>query len=314
MSRSPKYSAVRAGEERRLRLELERHAREQRRRREEAARAKAALGTAREAAFAQLAEVSFPGNETSETIRRSLREASTVDDISAIVRRLDEIDGMAEQVARRAEQCRTAENRLTELGARLTGLLSDATETDIPLESLTLAGEALEFIRAKLDDDQPLETLELAGQLAGRLNDIERDLDSAIERISARREMLTSIVGALPSLGFSIELGSLLERPDGSIGIQAHRRTGEALAVVVEDGKHDEHRVNYLRETGSAGTVVLDRKSCSELSTLAEQLNESVRGTGFDAGAVTWDGEQHGRSSGRRRRHSGTSAERSEQP
>lgn len=313
MSRSPKYCAVRAGEERRLRLERERRVREQRRRREEAIRAKAALVITREAAFTRMAGVSFQSEETRNDVRRALNQASTVDDVSAAVRRLDEVSGMTEQLAQYAEQRRTAENRLTELEARLLGLVADADETDVPLEDLTLAREALEFIRSEADTAPPLEILELTGQLAGRLNDVERDLDAAIERISARREMLTSIVDALPTLGFSIDVGSLLERPDGSIGIQAHRRTGESLAVVVEDGHRDEHRVNYLRETGT-GTAVLDRQACSELSGLAEQLNESVRGTGFEAAAVSWDGDQHDVTSSRRRRQPGISAERSERP
>jgi hypothetical protein len=294
VSKSPKYSAVRAGDERRVRLEKERHARERRRRAEEAARAETALAEARRAAGTRLAEISLHGRESTEAlenVQQSLREASTVDKVSAALRRLDEIAGTAWQVARHAEQRRAAESLLTELGARLTGLLSDATETAIPLQELTLAGEAWQYIRSELDADRPHETLELAGLLEVRLNEIEQALDSAIERISARREMLASIVDALPTLGFSIEPDSFLERTDGSIGVQARRRTGEPLAVVVEDVRTDEYRVNYLRDTGAGGAVALGRKACSALFDVAEQLNESVRRTGFDAGALTWDGD-----------------------
>jgi len=292
MSKSPKYSAVRAGDERKSRLEQERHARERRRRAEEAARADAALAEAHRAARVRLTEVSLRQGEAAlENVRQSLLEASTVDKVSAVVRRLDELDGKTWQAARHAEQCRAAESLLTELRARLAGLVADADETDIPLQELTLAGEAWQFIRAELDAGKPVETLDYAGQLGVRLDEIERTLDAAIERISARREMLASIVDALPALGFSIEVDSFLERTDGSIGVQARRRTGEPLAVVVEDVRQDEYRVNYLRDNGSGGTVTLDRRACSALSDLGEQLNESVRRTGFDAGTLTWDGD-----------------------
>jgi hypothetical protein len=302
MSKSPKYSAVRAGDERKSRLEQERHARERRRRAEETTRADAELAEAQRAARVRLTEVSLRQGEAAlENVRQSLLEASTVDKVSAVVRRLDEIDGKTWQAARHAEQRRAAESLLTELRARLAGLLADADETAIPLQKLTQAEEAWPYIRAKLDADNPAEALDLGGQLAARLDEIERTLDAAIERISARREMLASIVDALPALGFSIELDSFLERADGSIGVQARRRTGEPLAVVVEDVRQDEYRVNYLRDNGSGGAVTLDRRACSALKDLGEQLNESVRRTGFDAGTLTWDGDDGERTPGHTR-------------
>jgi hypothetical protein len=293
MSRSPKYSAVRAGEERQLRLERERRDREQRRRREEAARAKASLASARAAAHHHLNEAAAryrtgPMVPVVEHVRADIDSADTPAAISEAVRRFEEISGTPRHLAQNAVQRRAAAVLVQEVDARLTGLVNDATEADVMLQELTLAGEALQLIRAEFSADRPAVALELAIQLAARLHDIERELDSAIERISARREMLGSIAEALPSLGFAVELDSLRERADGSIGIRARRRTGEALAVVVEDAKRDEYRVNYLRGTA---TAVLDRDSCVSFASLAENLNDSVRGNGFDTSPVTWEGD-----------------------
>jgi hypothetical protein len=223
MSRSPKYCAVRASEERRLRLERERRERHHR-------RARSTTG----------------------------------------------------------HPARTANDLIDDVAARLAALLADATEADVMLQELVLATEALQLIRAELAAGRPVEAVHLATQLAARLADVERELDAAIERISTRREMLGSIVDALPTLGFAVDKESFTERADGSIGIQARRRSGEALAVVVEDAKRDEYRVNYLR--GNM-TMVLDRDSCVSLASLAENLTDSVRHNGFDASPVTWEGD-----------------------
>lgn len=304
MSRSPKYSAVRASEERKRRLAREREEREQRRRAQEAARAAAALTKARSEAKRELdsaARLTTLSGGTKqdqrpvlvaiEEVRNAVQTASTPAEVSTALRRLDEINGMTAQIARLAEQRRTATALVEELEARLAGLKRDATETAVPLENLERAGSAMEFIRARLDADVPDDVLQLGGKLTDRLREVESELDSAIERISARREMLGSIVDALPTLGFAVDPESLSETSEGRIGIHAHRRTGELLAVVVEDTRRGEFRVNYLRHTGTTGSFALDRSSCSSLSGIAEQLNDSMRDSGFEAGNVTWDGD-----------------------
>ncbi len=189
------------------------------------------------------------------------------------------------RVAEHAEHLRTAKATLDELTARVTGLLADARAAHTPLGSLPVADEVLGTIRTKLADDQPVEALELAVRLAHRLDELEEELDTAIERLSARREMLGSIIEALPSLGFAVNQGSFVHGEDGSIGMQARRHSGEALVVVVQDDEAEEHRVNYLRETGGP----LDTRACTSLRSLAEDLNSSLRRHGFAAGSVTWD-------------------------
>jgi hypothetical protein len=179
-----------------------------------------------------------------------------------------------------------------ETAARIAGLTGDAAAADIPFEDLAIAAEVLDEVRAHVAADRPADAVELGNQLLGRLDDVERDLDAAIERLSARREMLESIVDALPALGFAVDAGSLTHGADGSVGIQARRIGGEGLAVVVQNdvnGAEEEHRINYLRETAS-GQPLLDPRACTSLVSVAESLNSSMRGAGFDADEVAWEG------------------------
>lgn len=385
MSRSPKYSMVRASELIRDRLEAERQARERKREQEQERRAKAALEQARatitrrvEAAAARcetlakqpsatIADLSGM-NAALDRARRTVDAATNEDEIAAAVRALDQaerlrvtasaeilrrgarhatgqlgavrsllaeldagqrtrfdpaaahtvdesvamlanaldqgnialfeqhIEGLLTAVrghhlevttraAEHAEHLRTAKTTLGELTARVAGLTADAQAARIPLGSLQVADEVLETIGAKLGADQPVAALEIAGRLAHRLDVLEEELDTAIERLSARREMLGSIIEALPALGFAVNQGSFVHGEDGSIGLQARRQSGEALMVVVQDDEAEEHRVNYLRETAGP----LESRACTSLKTLAEELNSSLRRNGFAPGSVTWD-------------------------
>jgi hypothetical protein len=190
---------------------------------------------------------------------------------------------------------------MDETSAQIAGLTEDAAAADIPFEDLAIAAEVLDEVRAHVAADRPADAVELGNQLLGRLDDVERDLDAAIERLSARREMLDSIVDALPSLGFAVDAGSLTQGADGSVGIQARRIGGEGLMVVVQNDAEEEHRVNYLRESAS-GQPLLDPRACTSLVSLAETLNSSMRSAGFDADEVAWDGtDPERRPTGRRR-------------
>jgi hypothetical protein len=201
------------------------------------------------------------------------------------------------RAAEHAERSWTAKATLDELAARLAGLTADAQAARTPLGSLKVAGEVLDAVRAELAADRPGEALALAERLAHRLDALEEELDTAIERLSARREMLGSIIEALPALGFAVNRASFVHGTDGSIGMQARRHRGEALMVVVEDDGPDDHRVNYLRDT----TGPLDGRACASLKTLAEELNSSMRRNGFDPGSVTWDDDGHRPPPGARR-------------
>ncbi|SEF27308.1 hypothetical protein SAMN05421837_103732 [Amycolatopsis pretoriensis] len=385
MSRSPKYSTVRASELIRERLEAERQARERKRKEEQERRAKAALARSRAAITRQVAAAAArcaalaeqpsavaadltAANAALERARRAAGTAANDDEIAIAVRALDEAERLrvaaAAEVLRRssrhaagqlaavrgllaeldagqrtrfspitartvdesvvllataldngnialfeqnietlltqvrahhqevttraaehAEHVRTAKSTFDELAARVAGLTADAQAARTPLGELPVAADVLGTISAKLAADRPIEAMELAVRLAHRLDDLEEELDTAIERLSARREMLGSIIEALPSLGFAVDQGSFVHGEDGSIGMEAHRRSGEALVVVVQDDEAEDHRINYLRESGGP----LEARACSSLKSLAEELNSSLRRNGFSAGSVTWD-------------------------
>ena len=210
------------------------------------------------------------------------------------------------RAARHAEQHRAARRLMDETAAQIAGLTGDAAAADIPFEDLVIAADVLAEVRAHVAADRPADAVELGTQLLGRLDDVERDLDAAIERLSARREMLGSIVDALPALGFAVDADSLTQGADGSVGIQARRIGGEGLMVVVQNDAEEEHRVNYLRETAS-GQPLLDPRACTSLVNLAESLNSSMRRAGFDADEVAWEGDDPERRPPGRRRS--TSAE-----
>ncbi|MFJ9780915.1 hypothetical protein ACIRSS_15100 [Amycolatopsis sp. NPDC101161] len=385
MSRSPKYSTVRASELIRERLEAERQARERKRKEEQERRAKAALERSRtavtrqvEAATARCDALAKQSSTVSadlagtraalERARRAVGAAADDDEIAAAVRVLDEAERLrvtaaadvlrrssrhaagqlsavrgllseldAEQrtrfapvaartvdeavvllanaldngnialfeqnietlltqvrahhqevttrAAEHAEHVRTAKSTLDELRARVAGLSADAQAARIPLGELPVAGQVLDAIGTKLAAGRPVEAMELAVRLADRLDDLEEELDTAIERLSARREMLGSIIEALPALGFAVDQGSFVHGSDGSIGMEARRHSGEALMVVVQDDEAEEHRINYLRESGGP----LEPRACTSLKSLAEELNSSLRRKGFTPGSVTWD-------------------------
>lgn len=229
-------------------------------------------------------------DELTEDLRagRMERFAERANDVVA---RVDEHrQAVASALAHHVERREKAGAHLEEQRGRHALLASDARQAGVVLEELAMAEEALEYIASKLEADAPTEASELASRLALWLDSVERELDAAIDRVTARREILMSITDALPGLGFAVDPRSLVESPDGSIGLQAHLRTGDGLAVIVQDGGAEPHRISYLRE-GSAGIGdhTLDASSCSSLTELATKLNDSVRREGFTPGRVTWD-------------------------
>jgi hypothetical protein len=284
MSRSPKYSAVKASAERKEQLAAERRARERRRHDEAAA---SALARARKRAHGKLALVMDLGPDVLAELRQAIDGAETAEKLWSITRRVDEVCGTSGQPDGRLSAL------LEDLDARLTSIATESAAAGVTLADLVLARDAAELVRSELADGRAAEAELLATQLSGRVTELETELDTAIEHAALRRDLLVSIVDALPGLGFAVDPGSLNERSDGSLGVRARRSGGEDMAVVVENTERYEYRVNYLR---GGSTAVLDHRSCSSLRALAEKLNESVRGTGFDAGTVTWDGRRRPRS------------------
>jgi hypothetical protein len=194
-----------------------------------------------------------------------------------------------DEAAEYRAQERIADQLSDEVAARLAALVEDAAASGVTLADLRVAEEALAMVRSELAAGRPHSAAELGRALLARLGKVERDLDSAVDRIVARRRMLGAIVSALPNLGFAVAPGSLVERNDGSIGLRAATRAGHGLTVVVQDDVDSGHRINYLRDTDAAGQEVTSDSACDSLIRLAERLNDSVRQQGFELGGVTWD-------------------------
>lgn len=186
------------------------------------------------------------------------------------------------------ERLRAVAARTDELAARREALAADARAAGIEHRDLDVALDALALIRSEITADQPDDAAELARALTHRLEEIERTLDDAIDRLVLRREMLTSVVEMLPGLGFAVVPGSLTETEDGSIALRADRRTGDRLTVVVQDDAEQEHRISYLRPAAGDG-VQLSTAACTSLVSLAGQLSSSLGRGGFETGELTWD-------------------------
>ncbi|MEV0235610.1 hypothetical protein [Nonomuraea sp. NPDC050786] len=228
-----------------------------------------------------------------------LRSAAAAGDAVAVRDRADAASELIGAHLLRAIEGRNAHERarqeaelaLDRADARLAALEDDARATGVPLQDLELARAAVTMLRVEQDRERYAEVTADVERLDGRLDAHERELDDAIARITERRQLLTSIVQTLPRLGFIVEAGTLQESPDGAIGVRAHRRSGDAVAVVVEASGTGEHRILYLsdalaaaQERGGSGT-----QECVSLLDLAERANATVRTEGFDVGQVEWD-------------------------
>ena len=199
---------------------------------------------------------------------------------------------VSEGAAQRAELRREVSARRDELAGRVAELRADASAAGIQLEDLTTASQVIDLISGQLATDQLEEAAGIESQLARRLDQTEHDLDVAIDRVTARRQLLGAIIEALPTLGLAADQDSLTETPDGSIGVQAFRRNGEAVAIVVQEDPGGEHRISYMAEVPSGHDLeanVLSARACDTVADLATALNESASTAGFDIGKVTWD-------------------------
>ncbi|GAA4451198.1 hypothetical protein [Phytohabitans houttuyneae] len=195
--------------------------------------------------------------------------------------------------ARYEQQRREANALLDELEVQLRGLADDARAADVRLKDGERLTASLELLRAELAEERPEEVLRLGRILAQRLRTAEEELDLTIDRISERRDVLRSLVQAMPGVGFAVVASSVREASDGTITVQAQRHGGEQLVVRVEDTGEDEHRVLYTTDTmvrqEATGTLG-EGAVCTSLVEVIEKLQASARTQGFDMGRVTWEG------------------------
>ncbi|MEV6926128.1 hypothetical protein AB0M46_16750, partial [Dactylosporangium sp. NPDC051485] len=129
-----------------------------------------------------------------------------------------------------------------------------------------------------------------AGPLHGALEAAERGLDDLCDRIVERREVLQSIVAALPGTGFQVDPASYREGADGALELRAYGHAGQAFAVLVRDNPDARTEVLYTTDA-MAGEVAAGEpgRSCAPLLDIIERLSEETRGDGFEPGAVRWD-------------------------
>ncbi|WP_345377648.1 hypothetical protein [Pseudonocardia yuanmonensis] len=228
-----------------------------------------------------------------ELILRSIRRP---DELGA--QSMDEVRAAADH-ARRMDALAV---RLDRLQARHERLVSDATAARVMTEDLEILEREIEAAARTLrgGSTEPAELL--VEGIDRRLAEAEHELDAVIDRTVARREMLGSIIEALPELGYAVDPSTLTEAANGAISVHARRLNGAELAVVVGEGSGaDPHRVDYIRPTvGLAGGPSMSARECSSLQRLADQLNDSLRMSGYLPGKVVWDEDGGGESGSRR--------------
>ncbi|WP_433295592.1 hypothetical protein ACQP2F_36205 [Actinoplanes sp. CA-030573] len=224
-------------------------------------------------------------------LRRSDPGAAEVDRLAARI--LEHLDRVAARRTEHQEQRRRAAARIELLAERLDGLLADGRTMRVPVRDGDRAGEALAMLRAQFARGELADVLRFGAALERRIDEIESGLDTVIDQIAERRTVLTSLVRALPEVGFAVEAGSVTESRDGAIGLRASRPGGDTVAVIVEAETEADtsHRILYASEAvqreerlGHGDTA------CGNLLEVIDVLHESADRAGVVLSPVTWEG------------------------
>lgn len=197
-----------------------------------------------------------------------------------------------------------ADDLVGRLSARLESLRADAAAARVPLTDGDRAGDAIAMLRERITAQDLAEVPDLGVALGRKLDGIEEGLDAVIDQIAERRAILGSLVKALPEVGFAVDAGSLVESPDGAIGVRAVRSTGEAVALTVTAEDEGNHRVRYASET-----VRREASACGNLLDVINVLHLSAERDGVVLSAVTWEGRDEDPPPGTGRRALGQSTE-----
>jgi hypothetical protein len=211
----------------------------------------------------------------------------------AVREHLDRVLGLrAEHESRVA----AADRAVAEVRARLATLRADAEQTRVPLLDGPEAEQRLaaltEAVRAG-DADRVLAGLPELGRVLDRA---EARLDAHIDRVVERRELLNSIIRALPEAGFAVDRESYQQRADGAMELRADSPAGQQFAVLLRDGGTGGTEVLYTTDT-MAGAVVAGPAAggaCGSLLGVIEQLSAEARRDGFEPGTVHWDDDEDG--------------------
>lgn len=224
-------------------------------------------------------------------LRRSDAGPAEVDRLADRI--LEHLDRVAALRTEHQEQRRRAAARIELLSERLEGLLADGKAMRVPVRDGDRAGEALAMLRAQFARGELADVLRFGAALERRIDEIESALDTVIDQIAERRTVLTSLVRALPEVGFAVEAGSVIESRDGAIGLRASRPGGDTVAVIVEAETEADtsHRILYASEAvqreerlGHGDTA------CGNLLEVIDVLHESADRAGVVLSPVTWEG------------------------
>ncbi|MEU4690135.1 hypothetical protein [Actinoplanes sp. NPDC023714] len=193
-----------------------------------------------------------------------------------------------EQESRR----RTAVARIDELDARLAALRHDAHEARVRVQDGDRAADALGVLRKQIAAGDVADVLRLSVRLRERIDASEAALDATIDQIGQRRAILSSLITALPDVGFAVDRASLTQNTDGAVALRARRTSGDTMAVVVEP--HDgEHRVLF-----DSDRLVREQRrgrgdaACAQLVEVIDELQSRAVRDGVVLGTVGWDGQE----------------------
>jgi len=239
-----------------------------------------------------------------------------LDDAGALVQ--GHLDRVAQARTRLEDRRRKAAVRVELLAGRIAGLHADARSANVPLHHGELLDEALSVVRAHFSRGEFTEVLSLGAALERRVDLVESGLDAVTDRLAERRTILTSLVRALPKVGFAVDPGSLAESEDGAILLRASRPGGDSVGVMVRDEPGTGHRVLYASEAvrreadqGRSGPA------CGDLIEVVDVLQHSAGRDGVMLSPVTWEGHDDPRqappAAGRRRREQDAEARRQQE-
>ena len=200
-------------------------------------------------------------------------------------------------LARRSEheaRVANATSIVDDIGDRLAVLEAETAQLRVPLPAGQAARQALAGLQDALRRGDLDAVHAGAAPARERVADAERELDGLIDRIVERRQVLESIISALPDTGFQVDQGSFHEAADGALELRAYSNSGQAFAVLVRDNAEAQTEVLYTTDAmdgevaaGSAG------RSCGPLLEIIDRLSDEARSDGFVPGAVRWDDDPH---------------------
>jgi hypothetical protein len=217
--------------------------------------------------------------------------ANDVDTLAAGV--LEHLDRVAASRSEHHDQRRRAVARVELLAVRLEDLRADGMAAHVPLRDGDRAREALAMLRSQLACGELADVLRLGTALERRVDAIEADLDGVIDQIAERRAVLTSLVRALPAVGFSVDAESVTESKDGAIGLRAYRPDGDTIAMIVEGETEadDSHLVLYASDAVQREEQLgRTDTACGDLLEIIDVIQESAGRNGVIMSPVTWVG------------------------